>query len=238
MSPITLPIAELKPALTGLAKVIHRHSALPVLNHIRIERTPDGWVTFTATDLDHFVTVRSDLPSPGEPISLLVPYDALIKIIKGRSKDEEILLTPGENSSVSIRAAIGDQFAETKVESLPVEEFPALPTIGGDPIGLNTALRSAVQQALECASTDETRLILNGAFIDVTKPDAHYVIGTNGSHLYSSNSFNLPLKQSVIVPAHKFLGFRDFNQDGEWQLKLPTSQHKDDGAKIQISLRR
>ncbi|MDR3403249.1 MAG: hypothetical protein P4L99_12200 [Chthoniobacter sp.] len=220
MSPIALPIAELKPALTGLAKVINRHSALPVLNHIRIERTPDGWIALTATDLDHYVTVRSDLPSAGPPMSLLVPYDALLKISKGRSKDEEILLTPGDNSSVTIRAAIGDQFAETKVDSLPVEEFPSLPQIGGDPIALNTALRSAVQQALECASTDETRLILNGAYLDVSKPKAHYVVGTDGRHLFTSNSFALPLKDSVLIPSHRFLGWKEFHADGEWQLQV------------------
>ena len=49
MSKITLPIAELKPALTGLAKVINRHSALPILNHIKMERTKDGWIALTAS---------------------------------------------------------------------------------------------------------------------------------------------------------------------------------------------
>jgi DNA polymerase III sliding clamp (beta) subunit (PCNA family) len=239
MSPIALPLAELKPALTGLAKVINRHSALPVLNHVRIERAPNGWVTFTATDLDHYVTVRSDLPSPGEPMSLLVPYDALLKISKGRGKDEEIFLTPGDNSSVSIRAAIGDQFAETTVESLPVEEFPPLPTIGGDPIALNTALRSAVQQALECASTDETRLILNRAYLDVSKPKAHYVVGTDGRHLFSSNSFALPLKDSVLIPSHRFLAWKEFHADGEWQLQVaPKEKDSDDPPPFQISGRR
>ena len=53
MSPIALPLAELKPALTGLGKVLNRHSALPVLSHLKIERTAEGWVALTATDLDH-----------------------------------------------------------------------------------------------------------------------------------------------------------------------------------------
>lgn len=238
MSPIALSLTELKPALTGLGKVLNRHSALPVLNYIRIERTPDGWITLIATDLDHFVTVRSDLPSAGEPVSLLVPYDELLKISKGRGKDEEIFLTPADNSSVSIRSAIGDQFAETKVESLPVEEFPTLPQISGGPIALNTALRSAVQQALECASTDETRLILNGACLDVSKPKAHYVVGTDGRHLFSSNSFALPLKDSVLIPSHRFLGWKEFHADGEWQLQVGAKEKNGDSPPFQISSRR
>ena len=238
MSKIALPISELKPALTGLGKIISKRATLPVVLHLKIERTKDGWIALTATDLDSFITVRLEQPSDGEPLSILVPYDELLKITKNCQKTDSPLLLQGDDKSVTIQYAIGTQVAETKMDSLPIKEFPETPRVKGEPIPINDAIRQSIHEALECASTDETRLILNGAFIDVTKPDAHYVIGTNGSHLYSSNSFNLPLKQSVIVPAHKFLGFRDFNQDGEWQLKLPTSQHKDDGAKIQISSRR
>ena len=239
MSPITLPLAELKPALTGLGKVISKRATLPVLHHLKIERTPDGWIALTATDLDCSATVRLEQPSVGEPLSLLVPCDALLKISKGRGKDEEIfLIADDNNNSLSMRAAIGDQFAETKVESLPVEEFPALPQIGGAPIALNAALRSAIQQALECASIDETRLILNGAYLDVSKPKAHYVVGTDGRHLFSSNSFALPLQESVLIPSHRFLGWKEFHADGEWQLQVAPKDKDNDPPPFQISSRR
>jgi len=68
MNKITLPIAELKPALAGLGKSVSKRCTLPVLNHIKIERTTDGWIAITGTDLDHFVTVRLEQPSTGEPI--------------------------------------------------------------------------------------------------------------------------------------------------------------------------
>ena len=43
MSKITLPISELKPALIGLSRIIAKRTTLPVLNHLKIERTKDGW---------------------------------------------------------------------------------------------------------------------------------------------------------------------------------------------------
>jgi DNA polymerase III sliding clamp (beta) subunit (PCNA family) len=43
MNKIHLPVAELKPALIGLGKVIAKRTTLPVLNHIKIERTKDDW---------------------------------------------------------------------------------------------------------------------------------------------------------------------------------------------------
>ena len=71
---------------------------------------------------------------------------------------------------------------------------------------------------MQCASTDETRVILNGAYLDVSQPAGHYVVATDGRHLFSSNSFKLPLKDSVFIPDHKFLGWKEFSNDGEWQL--------------------
>jgi hypothetical protein len=90
---------------------------------------------------------------------------------------------------------------------------------------------------MECSSTDCTRLILNGACIDVTNPKAHYVVGTDGRHLFSSNSFSLPLKESLVIPNHKFLEWPVFNADGEWQLKVGTAP-KDQRIPFQITSRR
>jgi len=241
MSPLALPIAELKPALTGLGKIIAKRMTLPVLSHLKIERTKDGWTAITATDLDYHVTVRLEQPSDGEPDALLVPYDELLKITKNCQKNDTVLIRSGEKASgasVIIQYAIGNQIAEAKVESLPVDEFPPTPKINGEAVAISEALRHSIHEALDCASTDETRLILNGAFIDTSNRDAHYVVGTNGSHLYASNSFSLPLKSSLIIPTNKFIGWKEFNNDGEWQLKVGTPQTKDDTAPFQISSRR
>ena len=79
MTPIILPVAELKSGLAGLGKVISSKGTLPVLQSLRIERTPDGWVCLTATDLDRFVTLRLEQPAKGEPFAMLVPYAELLR---------------------------------------------------------------------------------------------------------------------------------------------------------------
>ncbi len=238
MSPFALPIAELKPALAGLGKVIAKRCTLPVLGNIRIERTKDGWIALTGTDLDHHVTVRLEQPAAGEPCALLVPYDELLKTCKACSNGEDILVERSGKDTASIRYAIGQQFVETKVESLPVEEFPEIPRFKGDAIALPDSVRQSIHEAIACASTDETRLILNGAYLDVSKPEANYVVGTDGRHLFSSNSFTLPLKNSLIIPTHKFVGWKEFNSDGEWQLKVAPAEKKEDCGYLQLSSRR
>ena len=238
MKEIALPIAELKPALTGLGKVISKRCTLPVLNHVKIERTAEGWLAITATDLDTFVTVRLEQPSAGEPLALLVPFEQLQRTAKACTKNEDIFVAPGAKNTGFIQYGLGTQLAEIEFDALPVDEFPSTPRMKGVPIPLNNTLRMAIHDALECASTDETRMILNGAFLDTTKPQAHYVVGMDGRHLFTSNSFSLPMKDSLIIPSHKFVGWKEFNNDGEWQLRVAPPQTKDDPSYLQISSRR
>lgn len=215
MSTIALPIAELKPALTGLAKILNKHASLPILSNIKLERNGDGWIALTATDLDHFATVRREQPAQGEPLALLVPSGQLQRTVKACAKNENVFVGPGSKNTGYLQHGLGTRLAEIEFESIPIAGFPEAPRIQGNAITLPDNVRGSINDALECARTDEHRLILNGVCLDVRKRDAHYVVGTDGHHLFSSNSFNLPLKDSLILPSHRFLGCKEFNADGE-----------------------
>ena len=230
MKPIPLPIAELKPALAGLGKVINTRATLPVLQHVKIERTAEGWIALTGTDLDRFVTMRLEHPTEGPPATVLLPIDQLVQVVKNCGPGETIEVESNTAASI-IRFPLGSDTGESKVAFLAPDEFPQTPRLKAEPIPLPTELRHCLHQALECASTDSTRYVLNSAFIDTANPKANHIIGTDGKHLYSANSFALPLKHSVILPNHKFLGWKEFNNDGEWQLKA-DDQH------VQLSTRR
>ena len=237
MNPITMPNAELRPALAGLGKVLNRHAALAVLHHVRIERSPEGWVTLSVTDLDRFLSVRLEQPDQGEPLTVLVPHEDLLKLSKSCAREERLTVEPTASNAVLLKFALAGQLGETLVETPPVAEFPAIPQLPADPIVLSDHLRSSIHQALECASSDVTRYVLQGAFLDTAKPDGHYVVGTDGRHLYSSNSFRLPLKESVIIPAHKVLAWKEFNNDGGWQLSVGRAS-KDTPPLVQLASRR
>jgi len=239
MKPISLPMAELKPALIGLGKVINKSSALPVLAGVKIERTSEGWITLTGTDLDHFVTVRMEQPEDGQPVSMVLPFDELLKTANRCGKDDALLLDfRCQEGTVIMNYPVGKQFAENRCASFPVEEFPATPRVKGEPVPVNDNLRQVIHQAMECASTDQTRMILNGVFIDVADPKCNQIVATDGSHLFASNSFSLPLKDSIIIPDHRFLGWKGFNSDGEWQLRVNAEAKPDAKALVQITSRR
>jgi DNA polymerase III sliding clamp (beta) subunit (PCNA family) len=241
MSKIALPIAELKPALTGLAKVLNRKTTLPVLSHLKIERTKDGWIALTGTDLDRYATVRLEQPAEGAPCEFLVPLHDLQKTMKACAKADNIYLKPigsEKAPSVIIQYPIGKELASSTVATVPVVEFPEIPRIEGEPIPLPDAIRTSLQEAMDCSSDDETRFILQSACIDVAEKGCHHVVGTNGRILYSSNSFSLPLESSLIIPKHPFLAWKEFNSDGEWQLKVGKDEGGSHPPPIQISTRR
>jgi DNA polymerase III sliding clamp (beta) subunit (PCNA family) len=239
MTPITIPVAELKSGLSGLGKVIHPKGQLPVLHCLRVERTPDGWICLTATDLDRFITLRLEQPARGEPFAMLVPFADLLRLTKSCGKEEKLHLEPGPNHSVTIRFAVADQTGQTHVQSPPADEFPTIPKVFTDKsFPVTDELRTALHEAFACCSTDATRAVLHGAFLDVTRPKAHYVVATDGRHLYSCNSFRLPFQHPIIIPRHKFLAWREFNLDGPWQMKVGTSSEAKTPPLVQISSRR
>ena len=53
-------------------------------------------------------------------------------------------------------------------------------------------------------ATTTTRVILKGAYLDVSKPSGHYAVATDGRHLFASNSLHLALPSSVLDPRSPF----------------------------------
>ena len=220
MNKIILPVSELKTAFSGLSKIASRRAALPVLQHVRVERLSDGALTISATDLDAFASYRFEEGGEGNAESILVPLPPLHSIVKGCAGKENIGLEKLTGDRIAIRYQIGGQDAEQQIPFLPVEEWPAPPKINGERALLNGALRSALLEALKCASTDETRYVLRSAYIDVSDKGSHHVVGTDGRHLYSSNSFHIPIESPVIIPDHRFLAWKELAQDGDWALRV------------------
>jgi len=219
MNPITLPVSELKPALAGLGKIIARRPTLPVMGCVRVERTETGRIELAATDFDTSAVVRLDAPEQGKPAAFLVRYEDLNNVAKSCGREDTLIITPIEGNQVAIRFPVGGQMIEHRCPSIPVDEYPDITDVRADPIPIDDHLRGAIHDAMRCASVDQTRAILNGACIDVSQSQGHYIVATDGHHLFSSNSFKLPMSQSLVIPSHRFLGWKEFNHDGDWTLR-------------------
>lgn len=200
MNTLTLTISELKSILTGLGKVIPRHG-LPVLQHLRLIRDDAGIVSIHAMDLDCCASYRFPQPMAGPLMDFLVPFEPLNRILRSAKGQVSLLW---DKHTVIVRTFVGQSPIDQRLDTKPVEEWPALPAITALPIPLTGDAIVAIREAMDFASEDCTRIVLNSVHLDVSNPEAHYVVGTNGRALFSANSFKFPLKESVSIPTHKF----------------------------------
>src|SRR6266853_304351 len=124
MKEIPLPVAELKPAIIGLGKIISRHSTLPVLGCVKVERSQTGSITLAANDLDQAAVVSLDSDGNGEPCAILVPLKDLHEVVKKCGKNDTVSIHEG-----IIKYPVGSTAAEHRFDSIDAQEFSPIPQI-------------------------------------------------------------------------------------------------------------
>ena len=164
---------------------------------------------------------------------MLVPFDLLQRAVKGCTPSGSVVLTNNGNRT-TLSYPLAGQLVEQPVPAIAVEEWPAAPTIEGSQEVLDDNFKSAVSNAFACCSEDTLRAALVGAWIDVTDPKAHYVMGTDGRHLYAANSFKLTLPESLLLPHEKFLDWAGFKDDGVWKLILQPAKAPEAAGWLQL----
>lgn len=231
---ITLPYKDLKSAVSGLGKVVSKTHSLPIVTSVRINRDKSGQVSIQATDLDSFTTYRFDQPQEAKAETIIVPFKELVAAVKNSSSSENIQVEQTAAAQGVIRYNVGATPMQQRVECLEHKDWPTLPEIKEPGIPFPNELRQSLLQAMQCSSHDCTRVVLQGAYLDTSDKKLHYVVGTDGRHLFAANSFQLPLKEPVIVPNTKFLNWSGFVEDGDWMLNTITSGEKEKRIEIQF----
>jgi len=218
---IEIPQFALRPALTGLGKVISKRSTLPVLGHVRVTRDRAGQVFLQGTDLDTFAVYRVPDPTPGSACDFLVPFASLQQAAKG----ERIELVRESDTSVRLRTHLGSAPIEQVLSALPADEMPPLPEITGPAQPLDDKFRDALREALTCCTTDLSRPVLTHACLDVRDLHGHHIVATDGLQLYCANSFTFGFSEPVLIPNQRFLHWPGFMSDGTGELTVrPQSE--------------
>ncbi|MDB6024467.1 MAG: polymerase sliding clamp subunit [Verrucomicrobiales bacterium] len=223
-SEIEIPVAVLKTVLPGLSKIVVKKPTLPILGCVKV-RQENKRIVIEATNLDE--TVYYGLPNQtnGVPGEIIVLLDDLSKVVKRCSAKDVVRLAVVEEKTL-IRYSLAGGFVDEPVETIPGKEWPVVPILKSEDIPLPKGFKETLRQAMECASTDNSRYVLNGACLDVTTSDkAHYIVGTDGHQLFAANSFTFKLDASVLISTRRFLAWPGFMDDGEWRLKvLPKAE--------------
>jgi DNA polymerase III sliding clamp (beta) subunit (PCNA family) len=222
---ISISVSDLKPALAGLTKVVSGKSTLECLRCVRVDASPER-VTLTGTDLEMYARYALPEFQCGTTTSFLLPLDRLQSMARRLPPRTLLNLEEGK-----ISCDLGTGRVSENVDSPKIEEFPEEPEFGINTVPLPESFPRRFTEAMGCSSTDTTRFVLNGVQLDVSDPASHYLVGTDGRHLFSANSFALPLSDSATIPSYKILLWRGL-ADVPWAL---AGQKKKDNALVRIT---
>jgi DNA polymerase III sliding clamp (beta) subunit (PCNA family) len=221
---INITASDLKSALAGFSKVVQKRTTLPVLGCILFQ-SKQGQLQLTATNLDEYVSAI--LPCNSVPeFKGLIPFETLHKIAKGCASVAGLEIEFAAKQA-RIRYPVATAVLTETVDCIPVDEFPAAPQPEWhEPVTVGEDFKNAIREALDSVSEDHSRYILNHAFVDVSNPEGHYIVGTSGRELYSANTFKFGFKESLIVPNRRFLLWKGFMEAGDWTITLGTESPK------------
>lgn len=201
---LTLTRSELKTAVTGLSKIIPNKVTLPVLSAVRFEA--HGTVTATATDLDQTATFSFLNATCTDEGSVLLPLQALKELAKGADRDQITFATaPGNQVAITNNVA-GNAILFT-VNALDLAEWPETHTdVQHKPAD---GFLETYRRLLPFASTDPSRYIMNGIFLDVSGTGDRPVcmVSVDGRRMSVWNSMKFDLKTSCLIPGSKFLAW-------------------------------
>lgn len=174
---ITVSKDQMLEALQQVQTVVSTRTTLPILSNVLLRATGDT-LELTTTDLDVGIQrkISADVSKAG---ATSLPARRLFGIFRELPAGEAEIEVDEKNIA-SIRC--GSSFF--KIMGLPAEEFPPLPKFdGGKHFKIaQTNLRDMFRKTSYAISNDETRYVLNGAFLQF-KADKLTMVATDGRRL-------------------------------------------------------
>ncbi|MBK8159160.1 MAG: DNA polymerase III subunit beta [Rhodospirillaceae bacterium] len=197
----TIERAALHGAMSALAKVVKASTTIPILSCVKLA-SENGRLTISATDMDIFMTLAVDVAGEDSGAACVSAAD-LARIAAVSPEGSQISFAAAENVA---NVKVGR--ARHRLETLPVEDFPALKAAKNEclfVIAANDIIR-AFNACFACISTEETRYYLNGIYmhadIDKEKARLHFV-ATDGhrlTHLIQETDADTVDSWSKIAP--------------------------------------
>lgn len=172
----TVTRQNLHQGLAAVSASIPTKTTLPVLSNILVEADGEG-VWMSGTDLDVSIRVRipAEVKSPG---SLTAPGKKLQEITRELPDHPVEINTRGDQVEITCGQA------RFKLNGLPADEFPALPSVdfdGGMEVDCKD-LQALVHHTSFAVSNEESRPILNGVLWEL-RDGTMRMVATNGHRL-------------------------------------------------------
>jgi DNA polymerase-3 subunit beta len=183
-------------------KAVSSRTSIQVLSGVLIDAKDDG-IMLSATDME--ISIRAPLPGKVEqPGSLVIPARIASDISRSLPAGEVVVEQRVGETQVEIRA--GESLFD--LHSLPAADFPQLPTFTGQRFTVaRAAFIETVDRVASSASRDETRPVLTGVMVHLSK----HLVRMVATDSYRLSVKETPVESSVagtfeaIVPARTLL---------------------------------
>jgi len=164
-------------ALETVSSVVSSRPTLPILGNALVDARKKE-IVLTATDLEVGIVLHLEAQVKGEG-RLTVPARKLLDVVREMPGDSVEIDTDSAN-----RMTIKAGSVEIKLLGLPPDEFPQLPEVKKDAeVSIAGPLISTmIRRTIYAVSADETRYVLNGAYLIWEKGEIK-MITTDGRRL-------------------------------------------------------
>jgi DNA polymerase-3 subunit beta len=183
--------ADLVRELQFFQQIVERKNTIPILANVLIESTGNE-LTLLATDLE--VALRSRCEAAVEKAgAVTLPAKKLYEVVRALPEADVRLETEKGGTGVKVSA---ERF-ESRMPTLPREDFPSLPESGG--ATKSTIKGSVLRQMVKtqfAITGEDTRYYLNGALF-VLRGDSMTLVATDGHRLALVNAEREPAVQGV-----------------------------------------
>jgi DNA polymerase III subunit beta len=177
--------ADLVTSLGIANRAVSTRSSIQVLSGVLLDAR-DGQATLSATDME--ISVKAPLQGRvEEPGALVLPAKIVSDIARNLSAAEVVIEQRSGENQVELRS--GESLFV--LQSLPAGDFPQLPVFpleNGFAVGKDAFLQT-IDRVAPAASRDETRPVLTGVLIHVTKSSVKMV---------ATDSYRLSVKETAI----------------------------------------
>ncbi len=189
---------DLKKGLYWTQHVVEKKSTKPILSNALLVAT-ENQVVLSATDLEVGITVEipAKVKTPGE---IAIPAKNLYEIAKELSA-EHITIQRTKDTWLEIFAGT----SKFKMVGLPPQEFPSMPVMSPkNTLTLDAIpLKKMIEKTLFSVSNDDTKLNLNGVYLEGVSEKKLRMVATDGHRLSweeQEMTQPVPLPKGVLIP--------------------------------------
>jgi len=210
---------NLKYGLLAVSRIISNSNTLPILNNVLL-KTENGLLNLSATNLELGITttVRCKIEQEG---SVCLPAKTITDLVNNLPSTN---ITIDSNQT---EAVITTEHYDTKIKTLPSDEFPSIPVVeNGQTLSLDAAtLKQALDSVVFAASTSETQPEISGVLL--TQNDKIKLVATDRYRLAekvitgpSGNHKSIIIPHKTAVELSRLLS----NQTGSAEVVVTDNQ--------------